>query len=396
MRLLCRMTIVAGVLWLFVVPVQGEELLQSEFVFPLRKDHNHAPGIVELPNGELLASWYRGDGERKADNVAIYGARLPKGAKEWSAEFLMADYPGFPDCNTALFLDRNRQLWMFWPIILDNNWESALTCYLASMDYLKPGVPQWTRNGTLFLKPDDFSQEATERLDQLVGKIGPQLSPKQQQYIETVKVRLKDKLLQRLGWMPRCKPIVLPSGRILLPLYTDTYSFCLMAISDDDGRNWYASKPLIGFGNIQATLMRKRDGTVVAYMRENGLTEKIRVCESKDQGVSWGEVSSIELPNPGSGIDGVVLENGDWALIYNDLKLGRNHLAVSISGDDGATWKATRHLEKKESGSYHYPAIIQGSDGVIHAIYSYFDDAVGKTMKHAAFREEWVLEGDPQ
>ena len=31
---------------------------QAELVFPLHPKHNHAPGIVECPNGDLLASWY--------------------------------------------------------------------------------------------------------------------------------------------------------------------------------------------------------------------------------------------------------------------------------------------------------------------------------------------------
>ena len=38
----------------------------AELVFPLDARHNHAPGIVELPDGQLLVSWYRGAGERKA------------------------------------------------------------------------------------------------------------------------------------------------------------------------------------------------------------------------------------------------------------------------------------------------------------------------------------------
>ena len=51
----------------------------------------------------------------------------------------------------------------------------------------------------------------------------------------------------------------------------------------------------------------------------------------------------------------------------------------------------TRHLEDQERGSYHYPAVIQGADGTIHAIYSYFVEG-GKSMKHAAFDESWVRE----
>ena len=45
----------------------------------------------------------------------------------------------------------------------------------------------------------------------------------------------RDELYQRLGWMPRVHPIVLPSGRWILPLYTDTFSASIMAISDDRG-----------------------------------------------------------------------------------------------------------------------------------------------------------------
>ena len=55
----------------------------SEFVFPLHDQHNHAPGIVECPNGDLLVSWYRGSGERSADDVAVFGARHKAGSGEW-------------------------------------------------------------------------------------------------------------------------------------------------------------------------------------------------------------------------------------------------------------------------------------------------------------------------
>ena len=51
--------------------LSAEPLYQSELVFPLHDQHNHAPGIVELDDGELLVSWYRGSGERSADDVAV-------------------------------------------------------------------------------------------------------------------------------------------------------------------------------------------------------------------------------------------------------------------------------------------------------------------------------------
>ena len=116
---------------------------------------------------------------------------------------------------------------------------------------------------------------------------------------------IKEKLSHRLGWQPRCKPTVLPSGRMLLPLYTDTFSVSVMAISDDDGQTWYASEPLVGFGNIQPAVLRRDDGTLIAYMRENGPLQKIRTSESSDEGLTWGPFGALDLPNPGAGIDGV-------------------------------------------------------------------------------------------
>jgi predicted neuraminidase len=365
----------------------------SELIFPLHDKHNHAPGIVECPNGDLLASWYRGSGERSADDVAVYGSRLKKGTDKWSDAFLLADQPDFPDCNTALFIDRDQRLWLFYPIILANTWESCLTNFKIASRYDAPGPPIWDREGIIFLKPDDFGPEGVRLLEERIAKAGGEKASGKSSRLDVLKQKLNDKLYQRLGWQPRCKPTVLPSGRMLLPLYSDTFSISIMAITDDGGRTWQASKPLIGFGNIQPAVLRRNDGTLVAYMRENGPRDRVRVAESKDDGQTWGPVGVNELANPGSGLDGVRLANGHWLLIYNDTTNGRNKLAASLSMDEGRSWTKTRHLEDQPTGQYHYPAVVQGADGTIHCVYSYFV-AGGKSMKHAAFNEAWVLAGD--
>jgi len=110
----------------------------------------------------------------------------------------------------------------------------------------------------------------------------------------------------------------------------------------------------VGFGNIQPAVLRRNDGTLVAYMRENGPLRRIRVAESRDEGLAWGEVGASELPNPGSGLDGLRLADGRWLLVYNDTTSGRSSLAVSLSEDEGRSWRWTRHLEKHAAGSYHY------------------------------------------
>lgn len=375
------------------IVLAGEPKYQDRFIFPFNAQHNHAPGIAELPNGDLIASWYRGSGERKADDVIVLGSRLKANNDSWSPSFVMADTPGFPDCNTAMMTDAQGRLILIWPVIIANTWESCLTRVRISASPIGDGCPTWDRDDTVLLKPDDFSQEALTVLEQLTKTFESQLTDKQKQVINEAKVKLTDKLYQRLGWQPRCKPVQLPSGRILLPLYTDTFSISIMAISDDHGQSWFASKPILGFGAIQPTVLRRNDGTLVVYMRENGYTGHIRMSESADKGITWSPVVSSELPNPGSGVDGVRLENGNWVLVYNDTKEGRNRLAVSLSTDEGQTWKFTRHLENQPEGSFHYPCVIQTKDGMIHSVYSYFCEQ-GKSMKHATFNEDWIRQGD--
>jgi hypothetical protein len=75
---------------------------------------------------------------------------------------------------------------------------------------------------------------------------------------------------RRMGWQTKNKAVVLAAGRIVVPLYSDGFSFSLMALPDDGGRTWTFSEPLVGGGNIQPSIATQPDGTLVAYMRDNG------------------------------------------------------------------------------------------------------------------------------
>ncbi|WZO96467.1 sialidase family protein [Isosphaeraceae bacterium EP7] len=373
---------------------KGEEpAFSTSILFPFEKKHNHASCVVELADGSLLATWYTGSGERKSDDVRIVGARLKKGATAWGPVFEMADTPGYPDCNPSVFVGQDKALWLFWPTILDHRWEGALLKFARAEDGTGEGTPRWTREGVIHITPVKFEDDIQSSLKTVTAEE----RAKHKAEVDELESRAKDLIYQRLGWMPRVRPIVLPSGRWLLPLYTDTYSMSLVAISDDQGATWQTSRPMIGFGNIQPSLVRKKDGTIVAFMRENGPRQKIRLSTSKDEGQTWSVVTESSLPNPGAGVDAILLASGAWAIIYNDLTDGRHSLAISLSDDEGATWPITRHVEShaKKDGSYHYPSILQDSDGAIHVTYTNGGKPEGSTIQHARLNEAWIRQGDP-
>src|SRR5262245_56260850 len=178
----------------------------AELIFPLHSAHNPAPGIAACPNGDLFATWYRGSGERSADDVAVYGAWRKKGSTTWDDPILLADTPGLPDCNTALFTDTANRLWLFYPTILANTWESCLTNFKISSRYSAPGPPSWDREGIIFLKPADFSSDGNALLDQHLKNLPTEISPERKARLGELRRKLGDKLFQRLGWQPPCKP----------------------------------------------------------------------------------------------------------------------------------------------------------------------------------------------
>ncbi|MHB8520912.1 MAG: sialidase family protein [Limisphaerales bacterium] len=389
---------------------------EAELVFPLETWHNHASCIVETPGGDLLVCWFHGSGERTADDVKIEGARKRKGSRKWSPRFTMADTPGFPDTNCAMFVDPQGRLWLLWPTILANQWESALMKYKISSDYRRNGPPVWQRSEVLHVKPGpEFAITVDRESRRLTEALRRQPLPESYQeravaYLDALRVHASDKLYCRLGWMTRAHPFVLDRQRLIVPLYHDGFSFSLMAITDDWGETWHTSTPLVGAGNIQPSIVQRTDGSLYTLMRDNGPPPKrLHQSESFDRGETWSSVTDSDLPNPGSGAEVTRLRNGHWVLIGNDTERGRHSLAVQISADEGKTWKWKRRLEYDppgpEAGSYSYPSIIQARDDTLHASYSFHlnrrrlpkdtdGDPAAKSIKHAHFNEAWIMQGD--
>lgn len=365
-------------------------------LFAPEPSHHHGSCILQLPDGSFLAAWFHGSGERKADDVRIEGAR--RIGRTWGPRMTMADTPGHPDTNPSLFLDARQRLWLVYPTILANLWESALLKVHVSSRYLGKGVPQWDRQEVLHVTPGpEFDREVARVLPTLEAAAShPAWSPSTHRevkdYLDAFRLNTTNKLYRRLGWMTRAHPQVLPSGRILMPLYHDGFSASLVALSDDHGSHWTLSPPLVGGGNIQPSIVRGRAGQLVAYMRDNGPPPKrLMQATSTDDGATWGPVTDSPIPNPGSGSEVIRLRDGSWLFVGNDTEEGRHRLSLWLSKDDGATWPWHRALEDLPGESFSYPSILQARDGLVHVTYSAATQA-GETIRHAEVAVRWILD----
>lgn len=393
---------VVTILLLFInLPAAGQNrqtenntYFQSETIFTPQTKHVHSSSIVQLPNEDLLCCWYEGSGERDANDVVIMGSRMRKGDKEWSKAFLMADTPGFPDCNPMMFIDPTGRLHLLWITIIANRWEYSLLRTRLSTDYLNEGAPKWSWQDIILLKPgNEFAETIVKRFSEMKTPemVSAEYAPR---YEELIVMAARDAGKREIGWMTRTQPLLLPDGKLLLPLYSDGFSLSLVAISIDNGDTWKPGTPIVGRGNIQPALVRKKDGTLIAFMRDNGdFPGRIMLSESADNGSVWSIARKSDIPNPGSSVYVLSLNSGNWVMACNDLEDGRYRLAVRMSDDEGQSWKWTRYLEKKEkgSGSFSYPTVIQDKKGLIHVSYSW-NVKDQETIMHAVFNEAWVKE----
>jgi predicted neuraminidase len=257
--------------------------------------------------------------------------------------------------------------------------------YKVSSDYQKPGQPRWDRESILIVQP--------KGLDEVVARMARELrrnADRNNQFerrAQDLLERLGDPFAVRLGWMTRAHPLVLPDGGLLVPFSNENFNVAAMALTKDGGGSWTISNAVPGWGITQPSVVRLASGKLVAFFRDGSGERSIKRSESDDGGITWSEVTATSLPNPGSGIEAVMLRNGHLAMIYNDLeKSPRDRLAISISTDEGRTWKWTRHLEQVPGGRFDYPSLVQAKDGTLHATYSYNL----KTIMHVHFNEEWI------
>jgi predicted neuraminidase len=280
----------------------------------------HASTIEEIEGG-LIAAWFGGTHEKHAD-VGIWVSRFD--GTSWSPVVEVVN--GVEDENTR---------YPCWNPVLFQPKEGPLLLFYK----VGPSPSTWW--GMLTTSRD-------------AGKTWSE------------PVRLPDNMAGPI----KNKPIQLADGTILCGSSTEDNGWRVhMETTADLGVSWKTTGPLndgVEFAAIQPTILRFGDKLQILCRSRQG---KVVESWSSDNGASWSPLQATSLPNPNSGFDAVTLADGRGLLVYNHTPRGRSPLNVAVS-DDGKTWKQVLVLEN-EPGEYSYPAVIQTSDGLVHATYTW-------------------------
>jgi predicted neuraminidase len=306
-------------------------VLRSEFIYETAPFPScHASTIAETKKG-LVAAWFGGTAE-SAPDVVIYVSRneghgwtTPYEAANGVQAPTSADSPTsapkrYPCYNPVLFQTKAGPLLLFYKVGPGPaHWWGMMT---SSQD-----------GGRTWAKPTRLPS----------GVLGP----------------IKN------------KPIALAGGDLLCPSSTEDQGWRVhFERTADLGKTWNVTGPVNDgkeIGAIQPSILTFGGGRIRAIGRTQ--QGKLFAIDSKDNGLTWGTMRLLDVPNPNSGIDAVTLKDGRFLLVYNNTPQGRTPLNVALS-KDGEHWTPVLTLES-EPGEYSYPAVIQTHDGMVHVTYTW-------------------------
>jgi predicted neuraminidase len=317
-------------------------------------EYKHPSSITELSNGDLYLAFFSGRGEYRDNAAAVFGSRQRSGARRWSTPEAIARNPFHSLGNAVPWQAPDGLTWLFYVSRYGELWNDSRITAKISRDNART----WSESFMLTFEA---------------------------------------------GTMVRNRPIVLPSGEYLLPVYHEVgddpeavgpncTSFFLRY--DPRTQKWTESNRVRSrLGNIQPAPALIEGNHLMAFCRRGGNYEGrpdgwLVKTESWDGGKTWSDGVDSEFPNPNAAIDFLRLRNGHHLLVYNNSFANRTPLTVALSTDGGRTFPHRRDLISETKGDYGYPTAIQTRDDLIHVVFT----SDGRTViQKAVFEESAIL-----
>lgn len=327
---------------------------------PLFSHHNHDPGIVECPNGDLLAIWYTTVEERGRE-LAVAASRLRAGTSEWEEASLFWDVPDRNDHCPALWHDGEGTLYHFNGLSVAGKWEPLAVVMRTSTD----SGATWSK-GRLIVPEHGYRQ--------MVGEP------------------------------------VFRMGDGAIAFGADAAGGSTIWVSRDGGETW--NDPGGNIAGIHAGIVELTDGRLMALGRGQNVDGMMPRSLSSDGGHTW-TVSASPFPPIRGGQRAVLLRLNSGPLFFASFARDPFHAPSStqderrvaklfgaVSYDEGETWPVRRivssfdgdraartfdgapfRMGPQSSEPKGYLSVTQTSDGVIQLLTSW---------NHYAFNLPWL------
>ncbi len=264
----------------------------ADFAYlPAPTVQSHAANLLTLPDGRLGCVWFGGTQEGVPD-ISIWFSTLEPGSRQWSAAEQLSDDSTRSEQNPILFSapDSSGQagaLWLLYTAQKAGNQDTAEVRRRVSTDSGRT----WGPVETLFP----------------ANETG--------------------------GVFVRQLPVVLPSGRLIIPIFrcittpgekwVGNSDDSAVMISDDGGASWREHVLPGSLGCVHMNIQPVADGSLLALFRSRW-ADSIYESRSTDDGTTWSEPVPTELPNNNSSIQFAALADGRLALVYNHSRAGKN------------------------------------------------------------------------
>jgi predicted neuraminidase len=323
------------------LPVTHSVVYQHASSDPYARDNfygfNHAPSVVLLPDGRLLATWFSGPFEASVDQL-ILGAYSADAGQTWSKAVVMQDFPHTSDFDPAFIADGVTTLFFF----------------SAGRENRYPWIHDEKNN----VGPASFKTYLRTSEDS-----GHTWSPP-----------------RVVGERVYCRSngIRLASGELLLPIY-EIPSRAGVLKSIDRGKAWkrYGSITTRA-GAGEPSIAETKAGTILMVLRtSDGF---LWTTTSSDKGENWSTPVRTGIHAATTSHSLFRLSDGRLLLTLNESPANvRSPLVMRISADDGATWSnpvtITQCTVPKPDDpvwarEVSYPSVAELKDGTVVVVWA--------------------------
>lgn len=342
-------------------------------VIPTDRRSNHAPSILALRDGTLIAAWFGGSDEGNKD-IDVLVSRFDSKAATWSASAAVTHDEIRSDQNPGLFEASDGQIWLVYTSQLSRQSGVPETFNLQHTSVVKvirsaDGGKNWSQPQTLFDRQGTFCRQPIQVLSD-----GRWVHPQWLCFDDDSKNGSDQPVLQ---------------------------------VSEDEGSTWHQIEFPDASGRVHPNVVELEPGRLVCLFRSR-FADWVYISRSEDGGETWTVPEATDVPNNNAGLSAFLLPSGMLALVSNEHQVTREpaevvwpyermRMVIAVSNDEGRTWPVRRVIEPGDgftgSGNLRsnrrqeYPHGIVDSDGLIHVVYAY---GSRRAVRHVVFAEDWI------